>query len=268
DAVTAAVAQLDAEEAAHREAVRADRRGVHLDRERLTGLPERWTDLHARLDTPDAEALDATLDRLADVLERNAMVEAPHDPDLAMTHRHWRARALGLLADPHLAAEVLDSAATGEQVDTRRGAGVLYVHVRADGDNLAPAVDLERYGTTTLDLARAWLGDRAKIQLRPVLHPDRADAVDAHDPPEWMRELVILRDRTCVFPGCRTSARRSDLDHIEPYVPPDDGGPPGQTRPENLAALCRRHHRLKTHGGWTYRRAGEGYTWDPPARAT
>ncbi|MDP3968923.1 MAG: HNH endonuclease signature motif containing protein, partial [Nocardioides sp.] len=94
-----------------------------------------------------------------------------------------------------------------------------------------------------------------------------ADAVDAHDPPEWMRELVILRDRTCVFPGCRTSARRSDLDHIEPYVPPDDGGPPGQTRPENLAALCRRHHRLKTHSGWTYRRAGEGYTWDPPARA-
>ncbi|MDP3969935.1 MAG: hypothetical protein Q8Q02_16840, partial [Nocardioides sp.] len=162
DAVTAAVAQLDAAEAERREALRADRRGVHLDRERLTGLPERWADVHARLDTPDAEALDATLDRLADVLERNAMVEAPHDPDLAMTHRHWRARALGLLADPHLAAEVLDSAATGEQVETRRGAGVLYVHVRADGDDLAPAVDLERYGTTTLDLARAWLGERAK----------------------------------------------------------------------------------------------------------
>ncbi|MDP3968537.1 MAG: HNH endonuclease signature motif containing protein, partial [Nocardioides sp.] len=188
---------------------------------------------------------------------------------LAMTHRHWRARALGLLADPHLAAEVLDSAATGEQVDTRRGTGVLYVHVRigATESGLAPSVGLERYGTTTLDLARAWLGDRAKIQLRPVLHPDRADAVDAHDPPEWMRELVILRDRNCVFPGCRTSARRSDLDHIEPYVPPDDGGSPGQTRPENLAALCRRHHRLKTHGGWTYWRAGEGYTWDPPRRA-
>ncbi|MDP3969963.1 MAG: hypothetical protein Q8Q02_16990 [Nocardioides sp.] len=37
-------------------------------------------------------------------------------------------------------------------------------------------------------------------------------------------------------------------------------------RSDNLAALCRRHHRLKTHGG-SYRRAGEGYTWNSPARA-
>ena len=61
-----------------------------------------------------------------------------------------------------------------------------------------------------------------------------------------MRELVILRDGHCVFPWCPTDARGCDQDHIDPYVPIDDGGPPGQTHPENLAPLCRRHHRCKT----------------------
>ena len=69
------------------------------------------------------------------------------------------------------------------------------------------------------------------VSIRPVLDPARTDAVDAHDPPAWMRELVILRDRHCVFPGCTVDARACDLDHLAPYVPLDDGGPPGQTTP-------------------------------------
>jgi hypothetical protein len=92
-----------------------------------------------------------------------------------------------------------------------------------------------------------------------VLDPTRTEAVDAHDPPAWMREVVILRDAHCVFPGCPVDARACDLDHLEPYRPMDDGGPPGQTSPANLACLCRRHHRAKTFAGWRYRRLP-----DPP----
>jgi hypothetical protein len=45
----------------------------------------------------------------------------------------------------------------------------------------------------------------------------------------------------------------------------DDGGPPGQTRPDNLAPLCRTHHRIKTHSAWDYKRLDEGhYTWTSP----
>jgi hypothetical protein len=81
-----------------------------------------------------------------------------------------------------------------------------------------------------------------------------------------MRELVILRDRHCVFPGCAIDARSCDLDHITPYVDPDNGGPPGQTSPEALACLCRRHHRLKTFTAWTYWRASDGgYRWVAPS---
>ena len=94
---------------------------------------------------------------------------------------------------------------------------------------------------------------------------DRCDAVDQHDPPEWMRELVILRDRECAFPWCHRDARDCDLDHIEAFVEMDDGGPPGQTRLDNLAPLCRRHHRAKTHFDWSYVRNRDGsYTWTSP----
>jgi 5-methylcytosine-specific restriction endonuclease McrA len=77
-----------------------------------------------------------------------------------------------------------------------------------------------------------------------------------------MRELVILRDQHCVFPHCTRDARTCDLDHITPY---DPEGPPGQTRPHNLAALCRRHHRAKTLGLWRYTRTPTGiYHWTDP----
>ena len=113
--------------------------------------------------------------------------------------------------------------------------------------------EVEKLGPATLDLIRTWLDD-SKAKIQPVLDLNRTDAVDQHDPPPWMREQVILRDRHCVFPWCGRDARTCDLDHIVPYVPPDEGGPPGQTNPQNLAPLCRRHHRAKTFNRWRYER--------------
>jgi hypothetical protein len=80
-----------------------------------------------------------------------------------------------------------------------------------------------------------------------------------------MREAVVLRDRHCVFPWCSVDARSCDLDHIEPYLSPDEGGPPGQTAASKLACLCRRHHRAKTARRWRYVRNRDGtYTWHGP----
>ena len=138
----------------------------------------------------------------------------------------------------------------------------------------APVIgEAERLGPVTVDLIRTWLADSTAtihpVLIRPVIRPvldlARTDTVDRHDPPPWMRELVVLRDRHCVFPWCGRDARACDLDHIQPYLPPDEDGPPGQTSPDNLAALCRRHHRAKTFAGWAYRRARDGtYTWTSP----
>ncbi|MEO5709135.1 MAG: HNH endonuclease signature motif containing protein [Nocardioidaceae bacterium] len=82
-----------------------------------------------------------------------------------------------------------------------------------------------------------WIRRLSTCTIRPVLDLARDDSVDVHDPPGWLRETVTLRDGHCVFPGCGIDARACDVDHIEPHLDPDDGGPPGQTHPENLACL-------------------------------
>ncbi len=80
-----------------------------------------------------------------------------------------------------------------------------------------------------------------------------------------MRHAAFLAEATCVFPGCTRDSRGCDLDHIDAYVPLEDGGPPGQTRLATLSPLCRTHHRLKTHGGWTYQRLADNhYLWTTP----
>ena len=60
------------------------------------------------------------------------------------------------------------------------------------------------------------------------------------------------------FPGCGRPARSCDLDHIVPY-------PTGATDVANLQALCRYHHRIKTHTGWRVERGPNNTTiWISP----
>lgn len=72
-------------------------------------------------------------------------------------------------------------------------------------------------------------------------------------PPAPLARHVRLRDVTCRWPGCLCPAERSDLDHTVPW-------PDGPTSAENLTALCRRHHRLKTLGRYRVERSGRGET--------
>jgi len=79
-----------------------------------------------------------------------------------------------------------------------------------------------------------------------------------------LADLVRARDLRCQFPHCGQPASRCDLDHINPFdhARPARGGP---TTAENLQALCRRHHRLKTAGVWSVVRARDGsLEWSGP----
>lgn len=71
-------------------------------------------------------------------------------------------------------------------------------------------------------------------------------------PPQALQDFIIARDRHCRFPGCAQPAHRTDIDHAIPW---EEGG---KTSPENLGLLCRRHHRLKTHGGWQLESFADG----------
>jgi hypothetical protein len=106
------------------------------------------------------------------------------------------------------------------------------------------------------------------VTVKPVI--DLADHVhvDAYEIPDRIAERVALRDVTCVFPWCTRPSRRlkpdehgCDCDHVIPH------GQGGATCTCQLAPLCRRHHRLKTHGGWTYTILEPGsYLWLSPHR--
>ncbi len=186
------------------------------------------------------------------------VLQRVYDQILAVAREHDipTIDALGLLTDP---------AARPATSKTR-----LYLHIDAadiDPDTVGVG-SVDRLGPATTARIKEWVG-HSRVTIVPVLDLDRDDPVDQHDPPDRIRDHVILRDRTCVFPGCTRDARSCDLDHIEPYLDPRDGGSPGQTRPSNLAPLCRRHHRAKTSGHWRYSRTPDGdYEWISPRGTT
>lgn len=101
---------------------------------------------------------------------------------------------------------------------------------------------------------------------RLVYNADTGQLMDfgrtTYRPPTALRDYVTHRDRTCRAPGCTSWARYADIDHTVPW---QDGG---TTEASNLAALCRTHHVLKTHGEWRYRTRRDGTTeWQLPSGA-
>ncbi|MGH8834284.1 MAG: DUF222 domain-containing protein [Actinomycetes bacterium] len=109
---------------------------------------------------------------------------------------------------------------------------------------------------------RSYAPNRESTWPRLLGDPISAQSLDygrrAYRPPAGLAQFVIARDRVCQFPGCNQPAKRCDLDHRTPW---QHGG---TTCPDNLTALCRRHHRAK-HGPWILRRNPDGsITWISP----
>jgi hypothetical protein len=120
---------------------------------------------------------------------------------------------------------------------------------------------LAGYGAIPASVARALASDGK--WKRFITDPQTGALLDygreTYQPPQALIDFLIARDRTCRFPGCRRSAALSDLDHAQSW---EEGG---TTSLDNLGALCRRHHQLKTHGGWAIESRADGScTWTSP----
>ena len=63
--------------------------------------------------------------------------------------------------------------------------------------------------------------------------------------PSVLAKAIAFRDGTCQAPGCCRPADQCDIDHRTPW-------PEGPTSGDNLWALCRRHHTMKSHGVITW----------------
>lgn len=98
---------------------------------------------------------------------------------------------------------------------------------------------------------RVWLTDAAGVVV--------ATSPTTYSPSAAVARVVRGREPECRMPGCRRT--RVDLDHVIPF-------PRGQTVPDNLASLCRRHHNLKTHRSWDLSDDSDGYLWTDPHGVT
>ena len=261
--ITEAIDRFLPEEAERRRKAAADGRCFNIGTSQTTleGTAEVW----GTLDVADALDLDAAVAAGAQSLKSLGSTES-------LDVR--RAQAVGALARRQLALDL----STGADTDTdESGAGradrsgtqrkprqlVLYVHL-AEAAIRGEAGRLGRCENTrspiTAEQIRHWCANPdTQVTVKPVIDLNAHHHVDAYEVPDRITEQSVLVNHTCVFPWCTRSARTCDNDHIQPH---DRGGP---TCSDNIAPLCRRHHRLKTHGGWTYTQVERGaYLWTSP----
>ena len=93
-------------------------------------------------------------------------------------------------------------------------------------------------GPITLDQLTEFLGrSGCQVRIQPVLDPTEVAPVDGCEIPARLRAAVRVRQIADVFPFGTCLKRNIDIDHTEPYVPMDYGGPPGQTRSATWARL-------------------------------
>jgi hypothetical protein len=124
---------------------------------------------------------------------------------------------------------------------------------------------LAGYGAIPASVARRLAADGN--WQRFVSDPTTGNLLDfgreKYTPPQELVDYLLARDRICRFPGCRRTGQSSDIDHAQSW---ETGG---ETNPANLGLLCRRHHRMKTHGGWSLESNPDGScTWKSPKGKT
>jgi len=158
-----------------------------------------------------------------------------------LTLDQLRADALATIAERFLSVSVDENLAHGRPVT---------LNLTLDlptflGLSENPGV-LAGYGEIPASTARLLATD-AKWR-RFITDPVSGNLLDfgrlTYEPPQALVDFIVARDRRCRFPGCRQPARVCDIDHAIPW---EEGG---RTSQKNLGLLCRRHHRMKTHGGW------------------
>ncbi len=120
----------------------------------------------------------------------------------------------------------------------RRGRALPGELCELDGQGPVPA----KVAQSLLDDAFLSLVFTEAGDIRSVVH--RGRTINAH-----LRTALVYRDRCCVVPRCHV-AYGLEIDHVQPL---ESGG---DTKLDNLALLCRHHHRLKTYEGWTLSRTG------------
>jgi hypothetical protein len=123
--------------------------------------------------------------------------------------------------------------------------------------------ELDGYGPIDAETARR-LAAHAPSFHRILTHPETGATLSygraSYRVPADLAGFLRVRDGGCRFPGCSRRAAGCDIDHTL------DWAAGGLTRHDNLAHLCRKHHRLKHETGWRMsQQPGGDIRWVSPA---
>lgn len=127
------------------------------------------------------------------------------------------------------------------------------------GEPGAPSADLVWAGPVAAETARRLACDASVSTVRVDGGGTPLDVGRAtRTIPPAIRTALVVRDRHCRFPGCNRPPCWTDAHHLQDWI---QGG---HTRLDNLALLCRRHHRSVHEGGWKLRRRDGELVAEPP----
>jgi uncharacterized protein DUF222 len=107
--------------------------------------------------------------------------------------------------------------------------------------------ELEEGAPISPETARRLTCDAAQVVMVDTEDGPREASRRKRTVPAHMRRELSARDGGCRFPGC-THRRWVDNHHIQHW------SKGGETVPQNMVQLCRRHHRLVHEGGFTVER--------------
>ena len=233
--------------------------------ERLAAAETRHLDVQlAQITTAGTVHVEGDLD-LADAIDFNTALAADAHQQLLLGSTDSldvrRSIAAGNLARNQATLDL--AVPTGPAKPTRRKREVV-LHVHLEHAAVIGAGGLARVqeasGPVTVEQVREWCASPdATITVQPVLDLAEHIHVNSYQASARLKLQTQLRDRTCVFAFCFRPAEDCDCEH---RVPHEDDGP---TCTCNQAPCCRRHHRAKTTGGWTYITIEPGtYLWRSP----
>jgi Domain of unknown function (DUF222) len=120
--------------------------------------------------------------------------------------------------------------------------------------------ELTGYGPIPASVARRIAADGVwrRLLTDPATGRPPDYGTTRYSPPQDLRDVIIARDRECVFPTCTMPAHRCQVDHTVPH-------PDGPTARTNLGPPCEPHHDLKTRWGWQLDQPEEGrFVWTSP----
>ncbi len=231
-----------------------------------------WLSLH--LEAERGVAIIARLDALADTERRTPAAAAP---PRATRHPTRAARPPTLPARHPMLVPASSSASTSPPGSSSAARAPPTPHPPASSPRASTSpcpvltllghtdqpAELDGYGPIDADTARR-LAAHAPSFRRILTHPETGAYLSygrtSYRVPADLAGYLRIRDGGCRFPGCTRTAVRTDIDHTT------DWQSGGHTRHDNLAHLCRKHHRLKHHTPWSMtQQPGGEIRWTSPA---